>query len=162
MMEATDRGEEQLEVSHAETRSNGSATNIAAVNACVKVEIAHADYAKMESQIMIEKALIEARLKNFMSMRVAEVIAEANIHAILNHTCQYMESQSQLLLPTEDVKQSTAHIDSTVHVLRSSSPPRQSLAVSYDEQHFSSVKHEDSSPLLQPSRPKTIPSQIQS
>lgn len=79
MMEATDRGEEQLEVSHAETRSNGSATNIVAVNACVKVEIAHADYAKMESQIMIEKALIEARLKNFMSMRVAEVIAEANI-----------------------------------------------------------------------------------
>ena len=167
--------EEPTEMSQLEVRSVASTSSrksnrssTAALNARVKVEVARtrADYAKKESEIMTEKAQLEARLRNFLQDKeVAEAIAEANvleeaeesecrdekpITHVSDRTRQYVECQSQL-------SAENPNLQPIVHVLRPSSPTRERLTVSYEGCRTSSKIQEESFPL--PQRRGPVPNQ---
>ena len=148
MMESTDGIiEEQMEMSQLEVRSvastssrksNRSTASTAALNAGIKVEVArtHADYAKKESDIMIEKE--------------SECRDEKPITHVSDRTRQYVECQSQL-------SAENPNLQPIVHVLRPSSPTRERLTVSYEGCRTSSKIQEESFPL--PQRRGPVPNQ---
>uniref|UniRef100_A0A3P9DB02 NACHT domain-containing protein n=1 Tax=Maylandia zebra TaxID=106582 RepID=A0A3P9DB02_9CICH len=163
-MEDTQATKEITQLSALETRSvasiasSGSSASRAAAAAHAKLEAAcaRADYAKIESEMMIEKARIEARLNTLQyEKEVAAAMAEAIILEVAGEdsvkterkpafeetaerTLQYVE---QHLQPTESAKPEAEHRESTVHELKPTIPPRQSFGTPYVESHLFKMRN---------------------
>ncbi|KAL3967947.1 NLR family CARD domain-containing protein 3 [Sarotherodon galilaeus] len=163
-MEDTQAAKEITQLSALETRSvasiasSGPSASQAAAAARAKLEAARAraDYAKIESEMMIEKARIEAKLNTLQyEKEVAAAMAEASILEVAaeesvkterkpafeetaERTRQYVEQHLQL---TESAKPEAEHRESTVHELKPTIPPRQSFGTPYVESHLFKIRN---------------------
>ncbi|XP_037399818.1 uncharacterized protein LOC108416929 [Pygocentrus nattereri] len=148
------------------SKLSASSRAIAAAHAKVEAARARAEFAKKESDVLIEKARIEARLNTLRHEKeVIAALAEASVleaaeesevvddksflQEVEERTRQYVQLQL-----TEDVKPHAQPISPIIHVLKTESPPRQRLTEFTVEAH-SSKTPELARPAPQPT--KTIP-----